>query len=72
MAQNLQGHSYEVCSTNIGTNFRTRITYSSFWDMCHYTPAAYCYVTRIYEIRVLATACTKIIIANLRTVKVQK
>ena len=52
VAQNLQGLSYEARSTNIGTNFRTRITYSSFWDMRHYAPAACCYVTRIYEIRV--------------------
>ena len=52
MAQNLQGLSYEVCSTNIGTNFHTGTTYSSFWDMRHYTPVACCYVTRIHEIRV--------------------
>ena len=52
VAQNLQDLSYEVCSANIGTNFRTRITCSSFWDMRHCTPAACCYVTRIYEIRV--------------------
>ena len=51
VAQNLQGLSYEVCSTNIGTNFHIRITYSCFWDMCHYIPVACCYVTRIYEIR---------------------
>ena len=51
MAQNLQGLSYEVCSTNIATIFPTWITYSSFWDMRHYTPAAYCYVTRFHEIR---------------------
>ena len=30
VAQNLQGLSYEVCSTDIGTIFRTQIVYSSF------------------------------------------
>ena len=63
MAQNRQDVSYEVCSTNIGTNFPTRITYSSFRDMRHYTPTACCYVTRIYEIHVLVT----IILFNLIT-----
>ena len=51
MAQNLQGLSYEVYSTNIAAIFRTRIIYSSFWDMRHFTQAACRYVTRIYEIR---------------------
>ena len=51
MAQKLQGLSYEVCSTNIATAFRTWIIYSNFWDMRHYTPATSCYVRRIYEIR---------------------
>ena len=51
VAQNLQGLSYEVCSINIATIFRTQIIYSGYWDMRHYIPAACCYVTRIYEIR---------------------
>ena len=51
VAQNLQGLSYEVCSANIDTIFRTEIIYSSFWDKRHYTPAGCCYITRIYEIR---------------------
>ena len=32
VAQNLQGLSYEVCSANIATIFRTQITYSGFWN----------------------------------------
>ena len=35
MAQNLQGLSYEVDSTNIVTTFQTRIIQTSFWDMHH-------------------------------------
>ena len=50
VAQNLQGLSYEVCSTAIATIFRTQIIYSSFSTMRHYTPATYCYVMKIYEI----------------------
>ena len=49
VAQNLRGLSYEVCSTNVATIFRIRIIYSSFGDMRHYTPAAFCYATRTYE-----------------------
>ena len=49
VAQNLQELSYQVCSINIATIFRTRTIYSRFWDMRHYTTAACCYVTRIYE-----------------------
>ena len=51
MGQNLQGLSYEVCSPTIATIIRTWNIYSNFWDMRHCTPAACCYVTRIYEIR---------------------
>ena len=51
VAQNLQGLSYRVCSTNIATIFRTRISYSSFWEMLQYTPTAFCYVDEDYEIR---------------------
>ena len=51
VVQNLQGLSYEVCSTNIVKTFRTQIIYMyvSFWDMRHYTPAAGCLVMRTYE-----------------------
>ena len=45
MPQNLQDLSYEVRSTNISKIF----PFSG--DMRHYTPAAYCHVTRTYEIR---------------------
>ena len=49
-AQNLQGLSYEVCSTPIATIFRTQIIHYSFWDMCYHTPIVCCCVTKIYEI----------------------
>ena len=51
VTQNLQGLNYEVCSTNIATIFRTQIDHSSFCNMLRYTPAASCYATRVYEIR---------------------
>ena len=51
MAQNQQGLSYEVCSTDIAKIFITHIINSSFWDMRHHTPAACCHVTRSCEIR---------------------
>ena len=51
VAQNLPGVSYEVCPDNIAKIFRTPIIYSSFVDVPHYTQAACCYATRIYEIR---------------------
>ena len=50
MAQNLQGLSYEECSTDIAKIYGTHILYSSFWDMRYYTPAAGCYATRTYGI----------------------
>ena len=33
VGQNVQGLSYEVCSTNMATVFRARIICYSFWDM---------------------------------------
>ena len=59
VAQNLQGLSYEVCSASIATILHTRIIYSNFWDMRHYTPTACCYVTRIYKIRLYLPPLTK-------------
>ena len=50
VAQNLQCLGYEVRSINIAKMFRTRIIYSIFWDMRHYTTAACCYATRTYDI----------------------
>ena len=51
MAQNMQGLTYEVCSTDIATTFRTQIIYHGFLDMRLHAKGACCYVTRIYEIR---------------------
>ena len=53
VALNLQGLSYEVFSAIIATIFRTRISFSScfFFYMGHYTLAACCYITKIYELR---------------------
>ena len=31
--------------------FPISIFYSTFWNICNYTPAARCYVTKTYEIR---------------------
>ena len=68
MAQNLQGLSYEVCSTStIATIFRNWIIFSNFQDMRRYTPAACCYITRIYEIRLRKNLLAVYVISNENT-----
>ena len=50
VSQNLQNLSYEAYSTDIATIFRNQIIHSGFQHMRHYTSAACCYVTKIYDI----------------------
>ena len=57
MVQNLQGLSSKVCPTNIANIFGTQIIYSSFWDVRHYTPEAYCHVTRTHEVCLYCVFC---------------